>query len=374
MGTPIATIKPTDQVENAKIAVTVSGAPSNNFTIALKTGSDADPSSDDSVFVAFNDTANNTYAVRTVSSALSVTFPDASLGLGGSEVAYVYVYLIDNSGTVEIGVSATQYEDNSIQDITLADGTSDNFVPLYGNSALSDVAIRYLGYMEISKSSGYWQTPSLISTTPHKTYQVVSGIIQQQAGLWKLLNTGNHRSMGINTITDGASSVIINFGQTAKRVVALNITSDETYAENGVIGGVSLGQSTATVRFGMAALDMSGYVQYTGSSWSVTNATSNLAVSTFTSGDLILSHDNCTNTSLHVTPADPTYKYCVKEMDTTTSTINMYHADNTLSTSADTSMKFYFSRSSHGRGFCSATSDDISGIAGNFFFIGLLET
>lgn len=135
---------------------------SNALTVALKTKAGSDPSGGDAVSVGFrNATASTgTYNVRSVSSALSVTVSSGStLGHMSNIATYIYVYLLDNSGTVELAVSSRLYDDGSIQSTTAEGGAgaADSFSLIYSTTARSNVPIRLVGRLLSTQSTaGTW--------------------------------------------------------------------------------------------------------------------------------------------------------------------------------------------------------------------------
>ena len=149
------------------LAVTTSVA-TNALTIAIKTAAGTDPSSNDSVSISFRSgtATSGSYVTRKVTTATSLVVSSGStLGSVSGIEANLYVYAIDNSGTVELAVSSSIYPDNSIQSTTAEGGAgaADSYTALYSTTARSNVPVRLIGTIVITEATaGTW---SLNATT-----------------------------------------------------------------------------------------------------------------------------------------------------------------------------------------------------------------
>lgn len=80
----------------------------NALTIAVKTQSGVNPSALNPVYAVFRDLSATTglYSVIALTSALSITVPNgASLGQTSGAPQYVWIYLINDAGVIDLGVS-----------------------------------------------------------------------------------------------------------------------------------------------------------------------------------------------------------------------------------------------------------------------------
>lgn len=152
---------------NMTIAASV-GA--NALTVSLKQQSGANPSTGASqVAISFRSATANSgvYVKRTVTSALSLTIPSgATMGFSNGVSDNIYVYAIDNNGTVELAVSTEALWDEALLwDTTVMNTSSDSRIVLYSASARSGVAIRLLGRLRLTEATaGTWATdPSNIA-------------------------------------------------------------------------------------------------------------------------------------------------------------------------------------------------------------------
>jgi len=155
----------------------------NALTVALKqTDGSTDPSSGSPVYVGFRSATatSGAYSQISVTSALSITVPSGTtLGTTNGNSALIYVYGINNSGTVELALSLMPTFDNgSVQNTTAISGGLNSKV-LYSTSARTNVPVRLLGRINITETTaGTWSSNSTeVSVKPFyipKTYSCIS--------------------------------------------------------------------------------------------------------------------------------------------------------------------------------------------------------
>lgn len=92
---------------------------------------------------------NGGFYQRLIETATTVVVPSgATLGHNDALADYIYVYALDNAGTVELAVSSSSHWDEGSVQSTTAIGTgSDDSATLYSTTARSNVAIRLIGRM-----------------------------------------------------------------------------------------------------------------------------------------------------------------------------------------------------------------------------------
>lgn len=102
--------------------------------------------------------ATGTYNLRTVTAALSIVVTSgATLGHTSAIPAYIYVYALDNAGTVELAVSSTRYSDNSILTTTTMSSSADDITGIYSTTGRSNVPVRIIGRLLSSQTTaGTW--------------------------------------------------------------------------------------------------------------------------------------------------------------------------------------------------------------------------
>jgi hypothetical protein len=153
---------PTFPEEDYNLGLLVSVA-ANALTIALK---QADGSTDPStgsaaVKLAFRSATATTgsHTERSVTAALSVVVPSGTtIGTANGVATYLYVYAIDNAGTVVLGVSMKLFDEGAVQSSSAISGGA-SATTLYSTSAQTSKAIRLIGRINISEATaGTWGT------------------------------------------------------------------------------------------------------------------------------------------------------------------------------------------------------------------------
>jgi hypothetical protein len=135
----------------------------NALTIALKQadGSTDPASGAGSVDIGFRDatSTNGDYNIRSITSSLSLTIPSgASLGQTSGMNQYIWVYALDNAGTIELAVSGVKlFDDYSIQSSTTISGSATSGTTLYSSTGHSNVPVRLIGRLLVSQTvAGTW--------------------------------------------------------------------------------------------------------------------------------------------------------------------------------------------------------------------------
>lgn len=162
------------EVSNLGLAASVSA---NALTISLKTKAGTDPTGSDIVKIGFRNSTSTTgtYNQRTVTSALSLTISSGStLGHESAKTEYIFVYAIDNTGTVELAVSSSLYDEGSVVSTTAEGGAgeADSRNLIYSATARSNVPVRLIGRLKSNQTTaGTWATAiSEISLLPFEYF------------------------------------------------------------------------------------------------------------------------------------------------------------------------------------------------------------
>lgn len=162
---------PSQRLDNAGLLVSVAA---NALTIALKQADGAtDPAAGQGrVKIAFRGTTLTlgSFVQRTLAAASSIVVPSgATLGQVSGVAGYLYLYALDNAGTIELAISGTDcWADDTLQSTTVLDTSSDSATALYSTTARTNVAIRFLGTILASEATaGTWATaPTKVSVYP----------------------------------------------------------------------------------------------------------------------------------------------------------------------------------------------------------------
>lgn len=169
----------------------------NILTLALK---QADGSTDPStgterVRIPFRSSTltSGAVVVRDVASSTSLDVPDgATLGTSDGVDEFLYIYALDNSGTVELAVSRSkEFSEAELHSTTVMDTSSDDANTLYSTTARSNVPIKLLGRIKINEATaGTWATaPTDLAVAPIPTISPDSEIFLRNANGFGSTNT-----------------------------------------------------------------------------------------------------------------------------------------------------------------------------------------
>ncbi len=158
------------EIRNCSIAASVAG---NALTVALKDAGGSDPSGGSPCKISFRSAtaATGTYTEVSTSAAVSVVAASGdTLGTADAIAATLYVYAINNAGTVVLGIiNGALLDEGSVFTSTALTGGADNtFATLYTTATQTSKAIRLLGRITITEAAaGTWATAAAeVSNAP----------------------------------------------------------------------------------------------------------------------------------------------------------------------------------------------------------------
>lgn len=161
---------------------------SNALTLALVAADGTNASSTNPIDISFRSStlATGTPVVRQVTGALSVVVSSGStLGHTSAQDHYLYLYAIDNAGTVELAVSSNWLDEGTRYSTTAEGGAgaADSFTAVYSTTARTNVAVRHLGRFKSNQvTAGTWAAvPTEASLPP---YKMPGWLAFTQAGSW----------------------------------------------------------------------------------------------------------------------------------------------------------------------------------------------
>lgn len=170
-----SSIAEASDIMNCSLATSVG---SSALTITLKNAAGSTPSTGSPCKISFRNatSATGTYSAVSVTAATSLVVSSGStLGsTGGAGVTeYVYVYALNNAGSIELGVSTKWFDTGSVVSSTAEGGAgaADSGTVIYSTTARSNVAARLIGRIAFTEAvAGTWATaPTEISVG---TFQV----------------------------------------------------------------------------------------------------------------------------------------------------------------------------------------------------------
>lgn len=157
-------------VQNLRINATVA---TNAMTIALKTLGGTDPAAGDPVYVGFRNATAATGLPSTVAAVAAtslVVSSGSTLGTQSAVAQPIYVYAINNAGTLELAISTRLFDEGSLVSTTAEGGAgaADSNSVMYSTTARTSVACRLIGRIVASQTTaGTWAAaPSEIALPP----------------------------------------------------------------------------------------------------------------------------------------------------------------------------------------------------------------
>jgi len=161
-----------DNLLNLGLSATVAA---NALTIALKQadGTTDAAAASAAVNIGFRSStlASGAYTQRTVTGALSLVVSSGSTLGTTNGIAYdLFVYALDNAGTVELAISRSVFKEGLLYSTTAEGGAgaADNASVLYSTTSRSNVPIRLIGRVTSTQATaGTWATtPSAVAVRP----------------------------------------------------------------------------------------------------------------------------------------------------------------------------------------------------------------
>jgi hypothetical protein len=218
-------------IQNYTIVASVA---SSALTVAIKTLAGTDATTSNPAFISFrSDTAGSgVFVKRTITSALSVVVSSgATLGHSNATAQYIYVYALDNAGTVELAVSSTLFNDRVVQSTTAEGGAggADTSSVLYSTTARTSKAIRLIARLTSNQTTaGTWAAvPTAITLMPENP-DPVNIVVSSGSGAFS------------TTALNGSEVDVTNLTvtiQTSGKPVIIQMIPDSQSANSSYIGG-----------------------------------------------------------------------------------------------------------------------------------------
>jgi len=284
---------------------------SNLLTVALKqSDGTTDPASGTgTVRIGFRSATLTTggFTPRTVTGALSINTvaTGASFGTINNQNQFIYIYAIDNAGTVELALAGNMIFDEGILYSTTAIGAGSNSNQvLYSTTARANVAIRLIGRLLNNQTTAgtYANAPTQLSLIPFNDANLRSEVwLTGQNGygstntkIRRFLNTAKNYGTAItyaDSATNGASFTINEAGIYA--VSFTDIFSGGSYV------GISLNSTQLTTNIQNITPADQLAVQDTANTNKGAEAT---AIFVGNVGDVVRAHTEGSSTGVGVTP------------------------------------------------------------------------
>jgi hypothetical protein len=245
------------------------------LTIAVK---QADGTSDCSsttpclVAVKSSSATASTYNLRSITGALSLVIPSgATLGSVSTTAQDYWVYLQDNSGTLELAVSATRYQEGTSQTTTTISAGATSGSAIYATTGRSTMFLRTLGTFNLTESTaGTWATATANSLAQGGALHGSSSTTQVSS---TATVTGTATATNDVTVVDGTSgsfTVTLPSAVGITGVVKTIVRKDNTLANIislATAGGQTIGAIASPVH--LATLNESWRLISDGTNWQI---------------------------------------------------------------------------------------------------------
>jgi hypothetical protein len=289
------------ELTNLGLACSVSG---NALTISLKQkdGSTAPGAGTAAVKIGFRDATSATgdFVQRTVTSALTTVISSGSTaGFTSATNEYLYVYAIDNAGTVELGWvgGGPVLDEQSVQSSTAEGGAgaADTRYTFYSTTSRSSKAVRLIARLKFSlTTAGTWdEVPDEIALAPFDTRIAIRSRVLCDSGNGHGATSTKIRRF-TNSSTTGTAITYSDDANTGGKFTineeGLYFVSWVDYATGGATTiGLSLNSSNPTTIVSTLAVGEQLVSTVTGGANTQAQVTH---MGRFKPGDVIRAHDN----------------------------------------------------------------------------------
>jgi len=228
-------------IHNLSLSTSVSG---NALTISIKDKAGSDPSSTSPVKIGMRSSTltDGKFNIRSITSALSTTISSGSTaGQTSNKPWIIWIYLIDNAGTLELAWSGSLYNENQLISTTAEGGAgaADSISTMYSTTARSSVPFRLIGkLLNTQTTAGTW----------------ASAGTQLQVGSYGSLSVSQNPT--VQTFTSGSGTYYTPAGV---RRINIRIVGGGGGGGGSATGGVpSAGGSGGNSTFGTSLLTANG--------------------------------------------------------------------------------------------------------------------
>lgn len=235
--TPASAPSASYEISNLTLATSVAASA---LTIEVKTQAGSDASAGDPIKVGMRSSTltSGVYNQRSITGALSLVVSSGStLGQTDNKPWTLWIYLIDNAGTLELAVSGSLFNENGLTTTTAEGGAggADTITTMYSTTARTSVPFRLIGKLvNTQTTAGTW----------------ASAGTQLQVGDYGSLTDGGANT--IQTFTSGSGTYYTPSGCLKIRVIAVG--GGGGGSGGGTIGTGGVGTGNADTTFGTSGL------------------------------------------------------------------------------------------------------------------------
>lgn len=205
----VAPTAPTSSNEISNLGLSVSVS-SNALTVAIKqSDGSTNPSSGSPVKIGMRSSTltSGAYNQRSLTSSSSLTVASgATLGTANANTYNLYMYLIDNAGTLEPAISLCLFPENQLISTTALSGSSNSNAVMYSNSARTNVPFRVIAVLTSTQTTaGTWA--AVPTTTAVGNYGQIVATENVSFYVYSASTTGTLSSSSLNTVKYAASVI-----------------------------------------------------------------------------------------------------------------------------------------------------------------------
>ncbi len=273
---------PVDLLANYSLSCSVG---SSALTISLKDAAGNNPSGGSPVTLYFRSAtaATGTYSSVTATAATSLVISSGStLGHSNGTDHYIYVYALNNAGTVELAASSTLFDSGSIVTSTTEGGAgaADSYSVMYSTTGRSNVACRLIGRLKSNQATaGTWASSiaeitldppmfgQTVSTGVGVVTKIVSAFITISGGTPSITSQDGNWLTSVTDNNTGDTTLNVRAGvfANAPRVVVAvqNSVASTRFVNVGTVTTTAI--PVFTLSSGGAAVDASFMVMAIGS-------------------------------------------------------------------------------------------------------------
>lgn len=162
-------------LNNCSIAASIAA---NALTVALKDAAGADPSSGSPCLISVRNATitTGTFTQISVQAATSVVVPDTvSLGCTAAVACDIYVYAINNAGTIELGLIFSDNIDEGAVQTSTAIAAQNTAAILSSTTARTSKAVRMIGRVQVTPAASFhWSNAVTSVSSGVPTYPIVT--------------------------------------------------------------------------------------------------------------------------------------------------------------------------------------------------------
>jgi len=194
----------------------------NALTINLVNNAGATPSSiAPAMFTSRSSTSSDgSYSVVNATVATSLVVPSgATLGISNAVDTYIYVYAIDNGGTIALGVSCKKFDDKTLVSTTAISGSSTSAEILYSTSALTSKACILIGRLKSNQTTSGTYAANVSEISLGSNFATggivgtVNGLSSPTGYVGELLTASNTQSVAASNVPFNVATISLTPGR-----------------------------------------------------------------------------------------------------------------------------------------------------------------